>query len=165
MMKCHELMGFMSPALASEILNYAYETDKTAYRATLAAVAEARKLRPIFYERKPRLERHREMLEMLSRPRLEPAAAELIRNWLVKTQVQMLSDFMDALGIPHKEGVVENFPDEIDSEKLKTAVDVLLGKYPQEKVVVYLHGFSALNAASWKNLEEMLQTEERLQLA
>jgi hypothetical protein len=165
MMKCHELMGFMTPALASEILNYAYETDKTAYRATLAAVADARKLRPVFYERKPRVERHREMLEMLSRPRLEPAAAELIRNWLVKTQVQMLSDFMDALGISHKEGVVETFPDEIDSDKLKAAVDLLLGKYPQEKVVVYLHGFSALNAASWKNLDEMLQTEERLQLA
>jgi hypothetical protein len=43
----------MSPALALEILTYVYETDKPLYRATLGAVAEARKLRPVFLERQP----------------------------------------------------------------------------------------------------------------
>ena len=35
MLTSHELLGFMSPALALEILTYAHETDKPLYRATL----------------------------------------------------------------------------------------------------------------------------------
>ena len=58
MLTSHELFGFMSPTLALEILTFAYETDKPLYRATLNAVAEARKLRPVFLERQPRPQRH-----------------------------------------------------------------------------------------------------------
>ena len=42
MLSSHELLGFMSPPLALEILTYAFENDKPLYRATLGAVAEAR---------------------------------------------------------------------------------------------------------------------------
>jgi len=45
MLTSHELLGFMSPNLATEILAYAFESDKPLYKATLQAVAEARKLR------------------------------------------------------------------------------------------------------------------------
>ena len=54
MLTCHELFCFMSPALAGEILSYSFESDKQLYRATLHAVAEARKVRPVFLERQPR---------------------------------------------------------------------------------------------------------------
>ena len=68
MLTSHELLGFMSPALALEILTYAHETDKPLYRATLSAVAEARKLRPVFLERQPRAQQHAMMLTTLARP-------------------------------------------------------------------------------------------------
>ncbi len=165
MMTCHELLGFMSPDLAQEIINYTFAQDKPLYRATLAAVAQARKLRPVFYERKPRVERHRDMLEMLSRPRMEPAAAELLRGWLLKAQTALIVDFLDAMGIAHNQGVVEHFPESVEDAKLVAAVNALLVKHPQEKVVIYLHGFCAMNAADWKNLEKMLQEDPRLQLA
>ena len=48
MLTSHELLGFMSPALATEILAYAFESEKPTYRATLNAVAEARHVRPVF---------------------------------------------------------------------------------------------------------------------
>lgn len=48
MLASHELLGFMSPALAAEILAFVFETEKPTYRATLSAVAEARHLRPVF---------------------------------------------------------------------------------------------------------------------
>ena len=54
MLTSHELLGFMSPGLALEILTYASEADKPLYRATLNAVAEARRLRPVFLEREAR---------------------------------------------------------------------------------------------------------------
>src|SRR5688572_26836632 len=69
-MTYHELFGFMSPELSKRILDETYTDDKPLYKLTLAAVADAKKLRPQFYEKKPRAERDTDMISMLSRPRL-----------------------------------------------------------------------------------------------
>ncbi len=164
MLKCHELFGFMTPGLAQEILDFVYKNEKPVYRGILVAVAEARKLRPIFYERKPRSERHKDMLEMLSRPRMETVSADLLRNWLLKSESTMLKEFLDLLQIQHKDGIVEDFPTTIEDALLKSAVDALLAKHPKERVIIYLSGFCAMNTASWPNLEAMLGSDERLQL-
>ena len=164
MLTSHELMGFMTPALALEILTYALETDKPMYRAALAAVAEARKLRPVFLERPPRPQRHATMLATLARPALEPVTANLIRTWLLKKHKQMLIDFLDALGITHQEGVVEDLPPTMDAAKVRAAVEVLLAKYPPEAVAVYLHAFNEMNEVEWPDLRAMLDTDPRLQL-
>jgi hypothetical protein len=164
MLTSHELFGFMSPPLALDILAYTYESDKPLYRAALGAVAEARKLRPVFLERQPRPQRHATMLATLSRPTLELVAGNLLRTWLLKKHKQMLADFLDALGIPHQEGVVEDLPPAMDEAKIRTAVDALLGKYPPEVVAVYLHAFSEMNTVGWEPLKTMLESDPRLQL-
>lgn len=164
MLTSHELLGFMSPALALEILAYAHESDKPLYRAALNAVAEARKLRPVFLERQPRAQRHATMLATLARPTLDLFTGNLIRNWLLKKHKAMLVDFLDALAIPHKEGVVEDLPKTIDDAKLHAAVDALLAKYPPEAVAVYLHAFNDMNEVEWPNLKAMLDSDPRLQL-
>jgi hypothetical protein len=87
-----------------------------------------------------------------------------VRGWLLKKYNSMLCDFLDALGITHKEGVVENLPEVIDDTKLKGAVDTLLGKYPQEVVAVYLNAFNEMNQVEWPNLKAMLASDARLQL-
>jgi len=164
MLKCHELLGFVTPALAQEVIEYAFASDKPLYRAVLAAVAEATRVRPAYLERKPRSQRHADMTSVLSRPRLEEAAANLLRGWLLKAQTGMLTDFLDALGVPHEQGVVEDFPQTVDDAPLKAAVDLLLGKYPAEKVIVYLNTVQSTGGVNWENLEQMLQSDPRLQL-
>lgn len=164
MLTSHELLGFMSPALALEILTYTFESDKPLYKTTLAAVAEARKLRPVFLERQPRPQRHSAMLASLARPSLEAVTANLLRNWLLKKYKDMLIDFLDALEIQHKDGVVEDLPASTDDAKLATAVEKLLAKYPPEVVAVYLHAFNEMNEVEWANLNKMLESDKRLQL-
>lgn len=164
MLTSHELIGFMSPALAQEILTYSYEADKPLYRATLSAVAGARKLRPVFLERQPRPQRHATMLATLARPALESVTANLIRAWLLKNHNGLLVDFLNALGIEHKEGVVEDLPATMDDAKLRAAVDAVLTKHPPEVVAVYLNAFNDMNEVEWPNLKTMLETDKRLQL-
>jgi hypothetical protein len=164
MLTSHELFGFMSPALASEILSFSFETDKPSYKSTLNAVAQARHVRPVFLERMPRAQRHAMMVSVLAKPILETAAGGLLRVWLVKGQRAMLVDFLTALGIHHNEGVVDDLPKEMDDVKLKSAVDTLLAKYPPEATAVYLHAFNDMNEASWPNLKTMLEGDARLQL-
>ena len=164
MLTSHELIGFMSQGLALDILAYAYESDKPLYRATLSAVAEARKLRPVFLERQPRAQRHATMLTTLARPSLEVIAANLIRTWLLKKHNGLLVDFLNALGIEHKDGVVEDLPATMDDAKLRGAVDAVVVKYPPEVVAVYLNAFNEINEVEWPNLKAMLEADKRLQL-
>jgi hypothetical protein len=164
MLKSHELIGFMSPALALEILTHTHEQDKPLYRATLGAVADARKVRAVFLERQPRAQRHTTMIAALSKPALEVVTSNLIRGWLLKKYKGMLVDFLDALGIAHKEGVVDELPASMADDKLRPAVENLLGKYPPEVVAVYLNAFNDMNEVEWTNLKTMLEGDQRLQL-
>jgi hypothetical protein len=164
MLTSHELLGFKSPALATDILQFTFESDKPAYKATVAAVAQAKHVRPVFLERQPRETRHVTMLAMLIKPLLDAAAAALLRAWLVKKHKAMLMDFLNALEIPNEEGVVEDLPAGVDDAKLKAAVEVILGKYPPEVVAVYLNAFNDMNTANWPNLKAMLENDARLQL-
>ena len=164
MLTSHELLGFMSPSLANNILNWTYEAERATYKATLQAVADARKVRPVFLERQPRPQRHATMIAALNRPQLEMVAGTLLRTWLVKKYKDMLVDFLNALGLEHEDGVVEGLPESMEDEKLKAAVEVLLAKYPHEVVGVYLNAFNDMNEANWANLKEMLEGDSRLVL-
>jgi len=165
MLTAHELFGFMSPALAGEILTAIFESEKATYRATLNAVAEARRVRPVFLEHKSRAERQTLILASLGKPALEPVAGTLLRTWLLKKHQPMLVDFLDALEIKNENGVVDGLPDGVEDSKLRAAVDGLLAKYPQETVAVYLNAFNDMNDASWTSLKSLLEADPRLQLA
>jgi len=164
MLTSHELFGFMSPALANEIITFTFESDKPTYRATLNAVAEARHVRAVFLERQPKTQRHATMSAALAKPSLELVAGNLLRTWLLKKNQTMLVDFLNSLGIENKEGVVEDLPGSMEDARLKSAVDGLLAKYPPEAVAVYLNAFNDMNEANWANLKTLLETDSRLQL-
>jgi len=165
MLTSHELIGFMTPKLAAEILEHAHSSEKELYKATLAAVAQARKVRPVFLERQPRTEQHNMMISTLTRPSMELAAAGLLRGWLLKKHTALLADFLDALGLPHNNGVVDDLPGTMDDAKLGSAVDTVLAKHPPEVVTVYLHAFYEMNESRWPNLRALLEADPRLQFA
>jgi hypothetical protein len=154
----------MSPSLAIEIMAYTHESDKQLYRATLGAVAQARKVRPVFLERQPREHQHAAMVATLSKPALDVVSGNIIRGWLLKKHNAMLVDFLNALGIEHKEGVVENLPETMDDARLQAAIEGLLAKHPPEVVAVYLNAFHEMNEVNWPNLKGLLESDKRLQL-
>jgi len=164
MLTSHELFGFMSPALANEILTYTHEADKPLYQATLSAVADARKLRPAYFKRQPRAHQHELIVATLARPAMEMVSGNLLRVWLLKKHKQMLVDFLDALAIANQEGVVDQLPPTMENAKLSAAVAGLLAKHPPEAVAVYLHAFNEMNEVEWPNLKTMLDADPRLQL-
>lgn len=164
MLSSHEIIGFMSPSLGIEILTWAYEDEKPVYKATLKAVADARKVRTVFLQRQPRSERHVGMLDTLAKPRMEIAASTLLRTWLLKGRKQLLVDFLNALNIEHEDGVVDDLPETMDESRLKEAVDRVLETYPQEEVAVYLNAFNGINETNWPALNTMLESDARLQV-
>ena len=153
----------MSPKMANQILEDTQANNREVYRALVAAMAEAQKMRPVFIGRQPKERRHKNFVQMLSRIGAEEHAGNLIRGWLFKEHKDVLTDFLGKLGIEHEEGMVDDLPDSIDDAKLNEAVDLLLEKHDQELVAVYLTAFNASNENRWDNLDTLLADDERLQ--
>lgn len=166
-MKAHEIFQRMPAPLATEIFTFFQKEEKPIYKAAIQGLANQRKLRPVFIERKPPNERNAWMHAALGRGVSDALAAHLVQAWLLGPHKQMLCDFLDALQIPHAEdGTAEEIPPAPPKEKIVAAVDGLLAKYPAPSVAVYLHAFQGLDGAEqWQPLGEILQDESRLQLS
>ena len=163
-MTSHEILGYMSANLSAQIIEDLFVDDKPLYKAILGAVAQAKKVRPVFMEKLPKAQRHPEMVAMLSRGSMDEVAGNLLRGWLLKKQLPVIAEFLDGLGIKHEKGVVEELPASVDDGKLKQTIEAMLAKHPQEVVAVYLLSFHAMNEVDWPVLAQMLKDDSRLQL-
>jgi hypothetical protein len=164
MLSFHELIGFMSPKMANRILEDTQANNREVYRALVASMAQAQKMRPVFIGRQPKERRHKNFVQMLSRAGSEEHAGNLIRGWLFKEHKDVLTGFLGKLGIEHEEGMVNDLPESISDDALNGAVNLLIEKYDQELVAVYLTAFNASNENRWGNLDTLLAEDERLQL-
>src|SRR4030095_9724494 len=141
--------------------------ERTAvFKSVVSGLASQRKLRIVFVERKPPVERYTWIKTALSRKAGDTLAAHSLEAWLLGAQKPMLCEFLDSLGIDHDEdGTVDNLPDSPPKEKLQASINQLLAKYPAESVAVYLHAFDDMDStASWSPLGEVLTEDERLRL-
>lgn len=163
MLTFHELIGFMSPKMANRILEDTQANNREVYRALVASMAQAQKMRPVFIGRQPKERRHKSFVQMLSRAGSEEHAGNLIRGWLFKEHKDVLTGFLGKLGIEHEEGMVNDLPESISDDALNGAVNLLIEKYDQELVAVYLTAFNASNENRWGNLDALLAEDERLQ--
>lgn len=163
MLSFHELIGFMSPKMANRILEDTQANNREVYRALVASMAQAQKMRPVFIGRQPKERRHKNFVQMLSRAGSEEHAGNLIRGWLFKEHKDVLTGFLGKLGIEHEEGMVNDLPESISDDALNAAVNMLIEKYDRELVAVYLTAFNASNENRWGNLDALLAEDERLQ--
>ena len=164
MLTSYELLGFISPELAHRILADTAEDNRELYEATLSSVARLRGMRPQFLKKQPKPARHKTMVQAMCKPAFDEATGSLLRGWLLKHQLGLLTQFLDALGIKHEEGIVEDLPKTIADDTLASALDNLLANNDQDVVVLYLHAFHTMNDAGWSNLDAALEKDDRLQL-
>jgi hypothetical protein len=98
--------------------------------------------------------------------RASDLALYVLSSALTHGKAEMVSDFLEAVGLPH-EGPSISFENEIpepEKAKLDSGIDAVLAKYPPRSVSIYLHAFSSQPDAHWKGLEEKLEKDERLAL-
>jgi hypothetical protein len=155
----------MPESTCAALLADLHENEKPLYKNLIENLAKQRKLRPVFIERKPRIERFAWIKDALGRKQNEPVAANLLQIWLVSRHPAMLCDFLDSLGIEHDDnGTVSQMPPQPGKAALETAAGVLLDKYESWIVAVYLHAFQALDEKGWPLLDEVIAADPRLQL-
>lgn len=140
------------------------DQNRETYKATLGVLAQRRKLRPAFLEKKPVHERHAWMLRELGRPTNRDIATEILQAWLVGSRRDLLVTFLDSLSVPHNgEGLIETLPDEPGVDELRGTIDLLLGRWPAWEVAAYLNTFCLMDIAQWPTLKGLVSELPALQ--
>ncbi|MEM7700102.1 MAG: hypothetical protein AAF236_17035 [Verrucomicrobiota bacterium] len=164
-MKASELFQEMSPATASSIFQYLRDEQREVYSASLSSLAQNRKLRPVFIQRKPASQQIDWLVKNAKLRGSNEIGEHVLQLWLMKGHQEMLTAFLDGVGIEHDgEGAAEDLPDKLDPKKLKKTVDSLLTKHDPEVVAIYLQIFQAQKPEGWEALDELIAATPQLQL-
>ena len=162
-MKASQLFQAISPDLGRSIFQHLRDEQKDVYKSVLASLAQEKKLRAVFVQRKPLAQQIEWMLNTCKLKLADSIAEHTLQIWLLKDQKDLLIEFLTSLGIEHDEdGTVEDLPEEIDAKKLKSTVTKLLKTHPAETLTLYLHMFQLQQTGGWDSLTELLESDDRL---
>lgn len=164
-MKAHQLIQAIGPDLQKSIVSYVQTEHRAAYRLVLDALAQQRKLRTVFIQRKSREDQAVWVSEQLAHKANDSVAEQIIQLWLLKGQSEMLITFLDAIGVKHDgKGEVENLPEEIEPKKAEAGIAALLAKYPPKQVGLYLTMFQMQKEGGWAGLAAAMEEHPEIKL-
>jgi hypothetical protein len=85
-------------------------------------------------------------------------AARVLVLYHLAEQRELMGSFLDALGISHDNGLIEEDSVKPDPAKLGPAVAQITGKYPAENVSLYLNTLVCQDPETWGALADLPQT-------
>jgi len=117
-------------------------------------LARKLKFRPHAIKKLPLEKRAQQARAHMLQGRKAELAYEIFGTYLVKKEKALLTDFLDATGVPHEDGLIEDVDHGLPApDKVPAAVKALDAKYPPEDVTLYL----ALSAEHWPKVEAVQQ--------
>jgi len=163
----HEIFSAIDPAVLTEILDWFRANDRNVYKTAIASLANNRKLRPVFVQKKSLPEQYAWVLKTLQIKACDSIGEQIMQAYLLSGQQAMLGMFCDGMGIIHdgKGSVVGDLPKALDKERLDETVDKLVDVFDPKIFTVYLHCFNMQIEGGYPTLTEKIASDERLKLA
>jgi hypothetical protein len=130
------------------------EPPQVAVGSALGALIKARHLRPQAARALPPEQQARILAGVLDPG--ETVASFLLVALHLGERRPLLKAFLDALNLPHEDGVLKEEADnvEINDETIASAVRTLAGQFPREQVQVYLNTLYLQDPDRWGVLEK-----------
>ena len=86
-------------------------------------------------------------------------AARALISYHLETQRPMMAAFLDALGIAHEDGLInEDTVPAPDIDRLRSAAEELATRFPQDDVSLYFSTLVSQDPDTWKELATVPQT-------
>lgn len=115
-------------------------------------VAKLLKFRPQAIKKIPLAKRAKLAQDWIARKHNAELCYELFGSYLVRTKRELVTGFLDATGVPHQDGMIEDIEAaRPDAAKIPAAVAELESKFGAEDVTLYL----ALCAEQWPSVPEL----------
>lgn len=166
-MKAYEIFQNTDPTLLTQMLDWFRENDRNVYKSAIQSLAQTRKLRLVFLQKKPLADQYAWILKTLKLKQTEAIGEHLLQAWLISGHQDLLATFCDAMKIEHdgKGSVTGDLPEGLDRETLNDAVNQTLEGRDPKIVTLYLRVFNLQRSGGWDSLSEKLGEDERLILA
>lgn len=166
-MQAFEIYQNIKPSIITDLFQWMRDEERDLYKHTIATLANDRKLRPVFIQKKSVADQIAWAHKTLKLKSSNMIGEHLFQVYFMQGQQDLLVAFCDAMGIEHdgKGSVDGALPETLDADTLKAAVDTLLDKFDPQLVSLYLRVFNLQTENGWKSLTELLASDERLALS
>lgn len=115
-------------------------------------VAKSLHFRPMAIKKLPMPQRARRARLLLETGRNAELAYELVGTYLMKTRKEMVTGFLDAVGVAHEDGMIEDVNASTPAEeKIGPALADLDKRFPPEDVTLYL----VICSEQWPSVKEL----------
>jgi len=115
-------------------------------------VALSLRFRPQAVRKLPMVQRAKRAKSILEAGKAAELAYEVFGAYLIKHKKDLVTGFLDATGVEHKDGMIEDIDAaKPDGKKVATAAKELDERFPPEDVTLYL----ALAAEQWPDVQEL----------
>ena len=120
-------------------------------------VAKAMKFRPQAIKKLPMERRARKARSIIEMGRNAELCYELFGSYLVRTRKDLVTGFLDATGVEHEDGMIQNVNKAVPEDgKIEAAVKELDQKHDPDDVTLYL----AIAAEQWPEVGKLVETWE-----
>jgi hypothetical protein len=120
-------------------------------------IAGQKKFRPKFVLALDEEKKARHLASLASVP--ETVAARALIAYHLTDQRPMMGAFLDALGIAHENGVIQEDDVKPDAGKLAPAVDAIAKAYPADDVSLYLNVLLCQDPETWGGLRPLVDAK------
>jgi hypothetical protein len=131
------------------------EPAQEVYASAVGAIIKARHLRPQVARSMPPEEQGRALASVLDPG--EPVAAALLVALHLGPRREMLRVFLDALGLPHEDGILKEEADavELSESQLRAAAEALKAKFSADEIRTYLNTLWLQDPERWDGLRAL----------
>jgi hypothetical protein len=131
------------------------EPSQEVYASALGAIIKARHLRPQVARSMPAEEQARALASVLDPG--EPVAAALLVALHLGARRAMLATFLDAVGLPHEEGLLKEEADAVSlgDAQLRAGVDALKTRFSAHEIHTYLNTLWLQDPERWEGLRRL----------
>jgi hypothetical protein len=158
-MRSYQVFASMPPERAVALVRALQEKVPAIYAQALGAACVALRARPVYLQRQPVEKRAEAIRRALARVAADPISAEVLAVYFLECRKPLLVAWLDALGLPHKEGILESdAPPEPAEATLREATRAFLASDDDPDRPLLLRAFAAQEAIRWPTLDSLLST-------
>jgi len=157
-MRPHQIFAAMSQEKCGLIMEKIAQQSPEAIKQTVAAAAIALKFRPQFLLKQPLEMRVASVRRALSRTGSNSLAEELLAVYFLKCRLDLLTEWLDLVGLEHEEGILQS--DVVASPpeaELREKVARFRDASADDDRDLLLAAFAAQSAIDWPVLDALIE--------
>lgn len=157
-MRPHEIFAAMSKEHSEAFFGRLAEQSPMTFSQALAGAAEAMNSRPGYLLKQPMDKRVAALRRSLARVAARTLAEEILAVYFIECRKELLTDWLDRLGLKHKDGILEeDQPKSPPDERLRKEIEAFRGQDDNLDRELLLRAFAAQSAIDWPVLDALVQ--------